>query len=219
MRKFILLFLILPFAFTLCGCEEQNPYVKYVSDLQQDIYSGEIDGVHVTAVYGFREYPFINDGTAGEPVYGYVFKLDIIPDDVHRSIEFENDGKTYGAAFELDKVTSEYKARVEIEKHFENGFTVNFIRGSEKTPVTLDSVIPENCLNFEQALLILLNEQKSLIDAYTTNGVFNAELYMRVFVKNGAPYWYVGIASGNDKLKALLIDGTTGKLIAVREIF
>ena len=42
---------------------------------------------------------------------------------------------------------------------------------------------------------------------------------MRIFVKNDSPYWYVGIASGNGKLKALLIDGASGELLAAREIF
>ena len=38
-------------------------------------------------------------------------------------------------------------------------------------------------------------------------------------VKEKKPYYYVGFASGNDKLKALLIDGLTGKTLAIREIF
>lgn len=218
MRRFMVLFLVFPFIFIFSGCKEQNPYVKYISDLQQDIYAGKVGDANLTATYGFREYPFLNDGTVGERVYGYVFKLDAIPDDIHRSIEFESDGKTYAANFELDKITSEYKAKIEIEKYFEQSFTVDFICGSEKTSVTLNSILPENCLDCEQALTVLEKEQNALLNAYTADGAFRAELYMRVFIRNDVPYWYVGIASGNDKLKALLIDGVSGKLIAVRDI-
>ena len=51
------------------------------------------------------------------------------------------------------------------------------------------------------------------------DGNFNAELYMRVIVKDQLPYWYVGFASGNEQLKALLVDGINGEVLAIREIF
>ena len=42
---------------------------------------------------------------------------------------------------------------------------------------------------------------------------------MRVIVKDQLPYWYVGFASGNEQLKALLVDGINGEVLAIREIF
>lgn len=219
MRKFIVLFLILPFIIIFCSCKEENPYIKHISDLQEDVYTGNVGDINVSAVYGFREYPFLNDGVVGDTVCRYVFKLDVIPDGVHRSIELENDGKIFTAEFETDRITSEYKAQIETYKHFEKSFNITLICGSEKMPVTLTSILPDDCLTYEQVLQILTTEQKSLIDVYTSDDVFNAELYMRVLVRNGTPYWYVGIASGSGKLKALLVDGISGKLIAMRDVF
>lgn len=219
MKKFIVYLLTLCLFITFSGCNKENPYIAYISDLKQDVYTGKINDITVTACYGFREEPFINDGKAGEKVYGYTFKLDIIPDDVHRSLELSANGNTFSAVFTPDEVTSEYKAFIEVKNHFEKEFSVNLIYGSEKTPVTLNSRLPENCISYERALELLTEKQQSLLGAYQSDNGFNAEIYMRIFIKNDAPYWYVGIANGNGTLKALLIDGVSGELLAVREIF
>ena len=219
MKKIIISFLVLCFFIAFSGCKKENAYLAYISYLKQDVYAGAANDITVTAYYGFREEPFINDGKVGEKVYGYTFKLDIIPDDVRRAVELKTDDETYSAVFTPDEVTSEYKAFIEIKNHFEKEFTVTYICGSEKTPVTLCSVLPENCISYERALDLLTEKQSSLLSAYKSDNGFNAEIYVRIFIKNDSPYWYVGIASGNGKLKALLIDGVSGELLAVREIF
>ena len=219
MKKFVVYLLTLCFLIAFSGCKEANAYLAYISDLKQDVYVGTINDVTVTAYYGFREEPFINDGKAGEKVYGYTFKLDVIPDDIRRSLTLEINGDTLSAVFTPDEVTSEYKAFIEIKNHFEREFAVTYICGSEKTPVTLISLVPENCISYERALDLLTEKQQPLLSAYLSDNGFNAEIYMRIFIKNDSSYWYVGIASGNGKLKALLIDGISGELLAVREIF
>lgn len=219
MKKFTVILLIFCSSLWCSGCKKENAYLAYISDLKQDVYTGQINDITVTAYYGFCEEPFINDGIAGEKVYGYTFKLDIIPDDVRRLLELSADGNTFSAVFTPDEVTSEYKAFIEIKKHFEREFTVTYICGSEKTPVTLCSLLPENCISYERALELLTEKQQPLLSAYNSDNGFNAEIYMRIFIKNDAPYWYVGIANGNGTLKALLIDGVSGELLAVREIF
>lgn len=218
MRKFTVCILTACFALALCGCEKENPYLGYVSDLKTDVYVGNTDGVTVTAFYGFRENPFENDGKVGEKIYGYTFKLDIVPDDVRREIEFDNGKDLCRAAFTVDEITGEYKAFAETRNYFSKEFPVKLVCGSEKTDLLLVSELPDNCLTYEKALDVLSESQKPLLDAYKENGIFNAEIYMRIFIKNQKPYWYFGIASGNKRLKALLIDGVTGELLALREI-
>ena len=84
----------------------------------------------------------------------------------------------------------------------------------------MKSVVPTNTISYEKALDNLYNNQSHLINAYTDkDGNFNAEIYMRVVVKNDKSFWYIGIANGNNNLKALLIDAVTGEVKAIREIF
>lgn len=200
------------------GCRENNIYIEKISDLRQDIYTGNADDLTITAHYGFKESPFIADGKASDKVYGYTFTLHIIPDEIKRSVEFSDENKKYSAVFELDDLTSEYKAFIETQKHFHRQFTITLICGTDIQEVMLTSLVPDNCIEYQKALGILTEKQKPLFDAYTIGGEFNAEIYMRIFVKDLKPYWYVAIAS-NDKLKAMLIDGFNGELLAVKDIF
>lgn len=218
MKKFALLFLILCCPVVFSGCEKESPYLAYLSDLKQNVYTCKAGDVTVTAYYGFREEPFINDGKVGETVFGYTFKLNIIPDDIRRTIELETKDENYSAVFTVDDVTSEYKAFIETKNYFAKEFNAVLVCGSEKTPITMTSILPDNCITYENALDLLFEKQRSLLSVYSNENGFNAEMYMRVFIKNDSPYWYVGVASGNGKLKAFLIDGVSGELLAVREI-
>ena len=219
MRKFLLSLLTLCFFLSLCGCEKQNPYLAYVSDLRQNVYAGTVNEIPVTAYYGFREEPFTPDGKTGEKVYGYTFKLSVVPSDVYRTLELNVGGEVLSSAFAADAVTGEYKTFIETETYFEKELTVTVISGSDKTPVTLYSILPENCMSYKRTLDVLSEKQQPLLNAYRDSDGFNAELYMRIFIKNDAPYWYVGIVDKSGKIKALVINGITGELLAVREIF
>ena len=107
-----------------------------------------------------------------------------------------------------------------MENFSEKEFTVTVFGNGKSEAVTLTSILPKNTISYQKALDCLYDEQKELIEFYQDkNGSFNAEINVRILVKNDKPYYYVGIASGNEKLKALLIDGISGKVLAIREIF
>ena len=83
----------------------------------------------------------------------------------------------------------------------------------------MKSILPENTLTVSQALQSLSEKQNQLIGNYTDeNGTFNGEIHARILVKNDHPYWYVGLVNKDKNLKALLIDGINGEVLAIREI-
>lgn len=217
MRKFTVL--LLCFTCILSGCGKTDPYLNCVSELRQEIYQGIADGVEITAVYGFCETPYLNDGRTGDLIYGLTFKLHTVPDETKRVITFTKDGREYSATFYPDDITCEYKAKAEIKADMGKEFAAALICGDKTVPVVFKSTVPDNCISYLTALKTLENKQGALLDSYVKDGKFSAEIYMRIFIKNGAPYWYIGIANGNDRLKALLIDGVSGDLLAVRDIF
>ncbi|MBQ6727787.1 MAG: hypothetical protein IJQ87_02500 [Clostridia bacterium] len=216
MRKIIVLLLI--FTCTFAGCKQPDPYLNYVSEVRQEIYEGAADSAKITAVYGFCETPYLNDGKTGDIIYGLTFRLHIVPDETKRVIKFTNGDREYSAPFILDEITSEYRATVEIKADMGKEFAAALIIGDTTVPVVFKSIVPDNCITYETALKALENKQSALLNSYMKDGNFSAEIYMRVFVKDGAPYWYIGIAAGKDRLKALLIDGVSGELLAVRDI-
>jgi hypothetical protein len=101
-----------------------------------------------------------------------------------------------------------------------DNFDAKISFGSSEEKISMTSIVPKNALPPELALEKLEKEQEALIKSFKdSEGNFNAEIYMRILVKDNKPYYYVGFASGKDKLKALLVDGITGKTLAIREIF
>ena len=208
------LFILTP----LYACEKTARYEKYVSLLRQDIYCGNYKDLTVTAEYGFKENPFTNDACARERVYGFTFFIPVIPDEIKRTVSFTENGKTYSANFTVNEITSEYKAFIETEPIDVKGFTADIVSGSEIISVSFSSVVPANAVSYKAALSALEKEQSPLLSSFTDNGEFKAELYLKIFVKNEKPFWYVGIAYGNDRLKAFLLDGFTAETLAIREI-
>ena len=222
LRKITILFLISIFASVfLCSCANINPLYDKVSELRSDLFLGEGEHFSLSACYGFKETPFLNDTLVNEKIYYLSFKLKGQPtDNSTKKISMEHDKKLYQAEFKLNPVTHTVVATFEVEGFNLKEFSVTISADSLTEKITLRSILPENTLDYKSALDFLYKDQPTLIEKYSdSNGNFNAEIYARVIVKENAPYWYIGIATGNDNLKALLIDGFTGELLAIREIF
>ena len=223
MKKFLSIFIavISILSIFLFGCTKVNPLISAVSELRCDLFEGSGEHFNLKACYGFKETPFNNDAKVSEKVYALTFRLsDKETDGATYTVSLYFDEKNYKADFKLNPVTDCVTAFIEIDGFNQKEFAVTVSSGGTSENIILSSIVPDGTIDYKTALDYLLSNQSELIKVYTDNdGNFNAEIYARIVVKNGAPYWYVGIASGEGNLKALLIDGFTGETLAIREIF
>ena len=222
MKKiFYLLTLFLFFIPVFSACNNSFSLEPFVSELKSCVYQGQSQTYSLKACYGFIEQPFENDGTVGNKVYSLTFKLlDKETDETTYTLFFNYGDNTYTAPFKLNPITNTLTCSLEIARFDVNEFSVEVHSASNVETVTLKSIIPANTITYSQALQRLQNDQSLLISHYISeDGEFNAEIYVRILVKDDKPFWYVGFASGNNNLKALLIDGISGETLAVREIF
>lgn len=222
MKKFLCILLAtLALSTLFYGCKKAPDYSVYVSELRAYIYQGESENYHVKACYGFKETPFINDGKVGNTVN--LLQLKLIgkeTDSATYTVNFSYNEKTYTENFKLNPITNNMICNLEVDDFNLKEFTICISNAGKNENVILKSVIPENTITYKTAINSLINSQGALINHYTNaDGIFNAELYIRILIKDNKPYWYIGIASGNDKLKALLIDGFSGEVLAIRDIF
>ena len=222
MKKAILiLVLVLFIPFLFVSCKHKSSLLPYVSELRCAIYQGESQSYSIRAGYGFKEQPFVNDGVAGKTVNLLTFKLlGKETDSATYTLNFNYNQTDYSAVFKLNPATDTVTCSIEIDDFSTSEFTVKITSGSNTEEVSLSSIIPNQAISYTTALDFLSKHQGALLSHYTDqNGNFKAEIYLRILVKDNSPYWYVGLASGNNKLKALLIDGLSGEILAIREIF
>ncbi len=220
MKKILSLFVIsilLLFAtLGLTACNNQSRLLPFVSELRENVYEGNGETITLKAYYGYREAPFVNDGKIGNCVKTLTFIINECQDmEISYSLElcFLNN-----TIINFEKThTGKLKAKIELENLDLSNFEVKVIYSSKKESITLTSILPDKTLTLNDVLINLENNQAELIQHYTSNSTFNGEIYARIIVKNGAPYWYIAFGDGNT-LKAFLVDGITGEVLAIREV-
>lgn len=206
----------------VCGCKNQTDnLMDYVSELRCELYEGASQNYTLKASYGFKEIDYQNDGKVGKVQHFLKFTLEQkVIDETTYALCFEHGGKNYEGRFELSHTANALILIINIEDFNEKSFTVSVGTLEQKEEVCLSSIIPQGTMTAEQALATLYKTQKEMIDGfYDSQGNFTAEIYLRVMVKKDKAYWYVGFASGNGKLKAFLLDGVSGDVLAIREVF
>lgn len=215
---FLTLFIILS---CLCGCNDKLDLTTSISHLKCNVYESQNTEHKILANYGFNEKHNLKDGKVGDKVYLLSFKLlEHSLDNATYSIAFTFNNVDYKCTFKLNPISHTLDASVEVDNFNLNEFEITLCYGSNTDKITMKSILPKNTITYTQALDHLINQQADLLDLYIDqNGNFNGEIIMRVLVKDNHAYWYIGLCDTEGKLKALLIDGFDGKVLAVRDIF
>ncbi len=203
------------------GCVKTNPLYDCVSELRLNLYQGSCEEFTLKAGYGYKEQPYDNDGAICQKVYQLNFRLmDKEMDNVTYKLTLKYDGQTYTGDFALDPISDAITTRFEINDFTADEFNVTLSYGGTDKEIIMKSIIPSGTITYKTVLDKIYQNESALIKAYTDqNGKITAEIYVRVIVKEQKPYWYIGFANGNGNLKAMLMDGFSGELLAIREVF
>ncbi len=201
------------------GCKTQPTLDKYVSELRSNCYESVDSTLPITAGYGFMESSKNLDGKISQKQYGLVFRLkDNQNENITYSVSLNHNGKEYKSTFKLNAVSHTLSAMLPVDNFNVSEFEVVLSYSSTNQVIKMKSTLPEGTISHSKALEYLQKHQGELVNSYYTDGEFCAEICLRVIVKDNHPYWYIGIS--NDKgTKALLIDGLSGDVLAVRDIF
>ena len=96
-------------------------------------------------------------------------------------------------------------------------FSEIFRAGIESIPQGQYEAGPDNVITLDTALKSLYEQQKTLIDENTENGEYLGEIFVKLSVINKKAYYYVALIETSAKT-ALLIDGETGELLAIKDL-
>lgn len=201
----------------LSGCKEELKLSDYVSENRTGYYltSSEPDGISLKAFYTLREYPYAADGVARET--SGVFEVKIKSETYFKSVEvsFSLGGEECGGAASYDGAEKVYEYSVSALSEPEDSisFTVTADGGTY-------SLSAENknsgYLSGGEILSAVKAEKSEYIDSLIANDKFNGEIYLR-FIFDEKGYYYVGLISKERGTLSLLVDASTGKIIAERE--
>ncbi|MBE5736831.1 MAG: hypothetical protein E7348_00320 [Clostridiales bacterium] len=206
---------------TFSGCEKPIDLSEYLTELKYQSYANQDCEYVIKANYGFIEDNHVTDGKVGKKTNLLTFKLlDRQTDNVTYTVSLDFNGVNYKSNFKLSPVSHSLVAVIEINDFNLNEFEITLSHSSENVKTTLTSILPENTITYKQALTHLQTQQSQLIASYIDqDGRFNGEIAARILVKDEHPYWYIGLCDKDGNLKALLIDGFNGEILAIRQIF
>ena len=207
--KFCAFILLFCFVLPNVGCKNELDLSVYVTELRYDVFSGENQTYTIKGGLGF------NQKNQNVLTLRLVGKYD---QNVSYNAQIEFNGEKYTQTFKYNPISSNLTVSFDIPEFNLKQFNVAIITGGESSEITLNSIVPQNTMDYKTALKYLHTNQPDLINSYfDQDGNFTASIIARVIVKNDHPYWYVGLKK--DNLKALLVDGITGEILAVREVF
>lgn len=214
---------LLSFAFCLGGCTHTKTQglSEYLSELRTATYFGQEQDFVVKAYYGFKETPYNNDAVSQKRVFNLTFFLPQERDfNAQIQLCFTYNNVEYNKVFEHNPTSDRLETQIQIDSFDQKEFCIKISKSSKSVDVQMKSIVPQNALSYQDALACLIKSQQQLINNYyDQNGKFCAEIRMRILVKDQKPFWYVGFYTANDGVKALLIDGIDGKVLAIREVF
>lgn len=220
-KSFLLLLALLLLVFSLVGCKSAPDGSEFVSELRFDLFEGESETYSIKAYYGFIEKSPIDDGVVGDKINVLKFKLtDKIQNDITYNLHFNYEDKEYYKTFAINPVKNSLTTEIEIDDFALKEFTIEIRAGADVDKITLRSILPDNTISYKEALLSIKENEVALWDSYyNNNGEFLAEIRMRAIIKEGAPYWYVAFVKENGNTKAFLLDGFSGEILAVKDLF
>ena len=218
-RKFFCLTIFLCFLLLFSGCKTQNTLAPFVSELRSNCYHSQDSDFDISAGYGFIEINKNFDGKKGQTAHVLTFRLNHQNDLITYNVALTFNEKEYKSTFKLNPVSHNLTAFIPVDNFNLTEFDITLSYGSENIVIKMKSTLPKNTISYTKALTCLQKSQAELLKTYyDSNGNFNAEITLRVLVKDSHPYWYVGLSNANGT-KALLLDGLTGKVLAVKDIF
>lgn len=217
MKKIINLFLSIILIFSclsIIGCQKNNPLEANVVELRSNVYNAESEAYRLKASYGFKT------DEKNNKIYALtVFLYDRLTDNATYSLSLIHGGTNYQQIFTLNPLKNVLSLEFQIENFNQNKFEATLISSSFAEKIVFNSTVPSNTLDYKKALEHFQADQKTLIENRIENDEFTSKIVMRIIVKNDKAYWYIGIIEKDGSLKALLLDGQSGKTLAIREVF
>ena len=217
MKKFIVLLAAIFMLTTVCACSENDKTFERISQLREDIFYYGDEEFSLYAYPELRENPFVEDGYAGKTDNYIIFKLTTAGNKEpieSPTVYFELNDKIYTKQFDFLPLAVNLYCQVDVDELPVGNFSVTIkFNGTEKD-INFESLKKNSTFSYKDIINLAKQCNNITVKDFFENPD-NYELRLRLIENSGFNYWYVGISGENSV--ALLYDGETGELIAVKD--
>ena len=208
--KFLLVFFVLllvPF-YSCSSSQEKNS----ISQIRYNVFYGEQNGVCIKAYAEEKEFPFVNDGVAGDRENFVIVK--VLNQTEKTTVTISYDKQTYTGESSYNAVSNSMDFSFKVKSLPSKKISVLATVLGESTQIDCVSMLKNDTISPIVAIEKVAKQQTDFISSLYSNGDFKAEIYVRLIVEGDYNFYYVGYAQGANKITAFLLDGVTGEIIA-----
>lgn len=214
MKRFLLLILsVFSVVLYFGGCAKKVDYCSYISEKRTAIYLYSDDALTVKIYTGEKESPYLADGIKSnvEAITEIYVYFSVNPECVKiisEKIEGEMNYNSVKNCFYLSEGKNlEFDKSVELE----------LICDGNSQTYTATNVVTAEIVSPETALKCAVEYDLATFENLIKNNLFDGEIFIRILYDEGC-YYYVGVCDKTGKIKAYLVDGVFGKVIAERQV-
>lgn len=195
------------------GCSKQVNYYGYVSEKRSDVYLYEDDEVSVKLYCTAKEQPYNADGVCGD----VTDLIEIFVSLPRNPQELTVSCGGLGGEMNYQATQNGYYLCFTAPPFDKKSVEVTLTADGESKSYNALTVRNDGVMSCEQALSCVVEHDKELFDSMTANGLFDGEIFIRLLYDEGC-YYYVGVCNKQKNIKAYLLDGERGKIIAAKEL-
>lgn len=212
-KSIFFLFLPIFFVFCLTGCHKTD-FKAQLSDIRSDLFLAETEEFSVSLACISRETPFLADGVAAQMSNLIEITLTENSARSERYSVYLLGNENLGGEMSFRSVRNDYFYSHGVDEFPTGTISLRVQWGNESRDISATSVKNENTITVQNALDRAIEAERETIDRHSVKGVFAGEFHVRL-IRRDRNYYYVGIVT-NDETIALLLDGSTGDVLARR---
>lgn len=213
MKKFLLLALsVLIAPLTLSGCKKSVNYFDYVSDNRKGVYLYSDDLYEIKIYVSNRETPYLKDGVKG--IMTTLTEVFYTPKNSPTEVVLQL-GEHGG---EMNYMAVERCFYLSFSGEIDNkeSVLIKLSVDGKEFETEVKNVLEKGTIAPEVAVKCVSEYDKTTFERLTSSNRFSGEISVRLLYDGGC-YYYVGVCDRDKNVKAYLVSGADGRIIAERE--
>lgn len=219
MKKFLFLIPVFAFCFCFFGCQQNiSNYLKsHVSENCSSYYVAQTNDFSVTLFSGERESNYKLDGVSTQKVDYSILSVKKKSDITFEELDYvvEVDGQTFEGVLTQNPYDSSFEADVKTKIAPQKEVFVYLKFNGTTQVVNLESIFQNFQISSDTALDIAVDEL--LASKENIDDTLDYECFIQILNKDidsGMYFWLVNIVSSNGDMFNIIIDISTGEVLA-----